>query len=409
MSSELHLSTRALHADRSHSGVDVTCPLHVSTTYEYGQLLNDQRAVQQGYLDSLPEPSPGAQAQTTASPHIYSRQSIESRERLEVVLGAIEGPEAHAVTYASGLAAIYAAFLFYQPRRVFISKEGYHGTHSSLQLYARGRDHVQIIHLEDAPSEFQPGDMIWLESPQNPRGEIYDVEYYVKARPKGAIVAVDATFSPPPLVFNLKHGVDVVMHSTTKFLGGHSDLLGGSLVVPSLETAQKLRADRTALGSVMGNMEAWLLLRSLRSLNVRVLQQSRSATAIAQWLNSRLDGTNNNPEDDCLSIVEKVWHGSIPGHPGHEVAKRLGMGHSGVFSVELTNASFARVLPRHLRLFVNATSLGGVESLIEWRAVQDPQISPKLCRVSVGLEDVEDLKHDLRQAFGAILREAASS
>ncbi|KAK5668515.1 hypothetical protein QVD99_005531 [Batrachochytrium dendrobatidis] len=142
----------------------------------------------------------------------------------------------------------------------------------------------------------------------------------------------------------------------------------------------------------MGSMEAWLLLRSMRSYKLRILQQSSSATTLVKWLNSRISGESN---DETLDIIEKVWHASIPANPGHEAALRQGSGFSGVFSVEFKSLHHARLICSNLKLFINATSLGGCESLVEWRVASDASVEPTVCRFSIGLEDVEDLQKDL--------------
>ncbi len=150
-----------------------------------------------------------------------------------------------------------------------ISKEGYHGTHGSLQVYQRNRQ-VEVKYLEEVSEEYLSslgkGDLVLLETPQNPRGEVADLQYYTSKLSKDVILAADATFAPPPIQNLLSHGAHIVMHSSTKYFGGHSDLLGGVLMTRNQETHKKLLSDRLFLGSVMGNMETWLLLRSLRYL-----------------------------------------------------------------------------------------------------------------------------------------------
>ncbi|KAJ3216822.1 hypothetical protein HDU67_008908 [Dinochytrium kinnereticum] len=372
----LQFSTLALHADSASTTPDVSSPIHVSTTFRYASDWNEKAAVKQGLM--APSEAKDSLAVNGGS-HIYSRESLETRNKVETVLGALE--KGHAVTYSSGLSAVMAAFTYYQPKRVIISKEGYHGTHGSLDVYKRGRDYLEIINLEDGLPELKAGDLVWLESPQNPRGETYDIEEIKSKCPPGAILAVDSTFAPPPLQFCLDYGADVVMHSSTKFLGGHSDLLGGVLVVKDHEVAA-----------------AVCLAMMQRTLEVRVKKQSETATKLAQWL-SKADGD----EDSSLAVIGRVWHGSVEATPGHHFLKRVGAGYSGVFSIEFASVDFARIVCSELKLFQNATSLGGVESLIEWRAAVDPKIDPKICRVSIGLEDFNDLKNDFQRAFMKML------
>ena len=275
-----------------------------------------------------------------------------------------------------------------------MSKEGYHGCHDAIHVYSRNRV-VDVQWLEDITAtglkELPNDSLVWLESPQNPRGEVADLNYYRTNCPSHTLIAVDSTFAPPPLQALLSCGADFVMHSSTKFLGGHSDLLGGVVTTRNEHHYKQLLLDRTHMGNVMGNMEAWLLLRSLRTLTVRVTQQSNNAAFLANWLNSKVE--------PCLDIVQKVWHASLKEHPGHEASKRQGNGWSGVLSIDFQTPHQARLICSHLKYFDNATSLGGCESLIEWRAAVDPKISPTLCRLNIGLEDVQDLQDDLRQGF----------
>ncbi|KAI8608106.1 Cys/Met metabolism PLP-dependent enzyme-domain-containing protein, partial [Chytriomyces sp. MP71] len=376
----LDFSTLAIHADMGvESGsVDIAAPLHVSTTFEYPTDYNLRIALSKGVVtesDALGAHllSPGLPGKPQQDqPLVYSRMATTTRDRVESVLGALD--HGHAVTYASGLAAIHAAFVFFNPSRIFMARAGYHGSHGVLDLFKRGRQEVEVIFLSEADSMppkdavFKRGDLVWLEMPQNPNGEIFDIPAFKARCETGAIVAVDLTFAPPPLMYGLDLGADCVMHASTKFLGGHSDLLGGVLVVKDEEIAKGLRSDRTFLGSVMGNMEAWLLLRSLRTLDVRVLRQSESATALAAWL-------ANPPEADAkaLSVVAKVHHASLQ-QP--DLLVRLNNARpSGVLAIEFTSAQHAILMCNRLKLFKNATSLGGVESLIDWRRAFDDKIA----------------------------------
>ncbi len=350
MNDGMHPATLALHADDgAEPAADVAPPLHLATTYLAG---NDEALV-------------------------YGRNDTATRRRLETVLGALEG--GHAVTYASGLAAVYAALRHLRPKRVAIDR-GYHGTHLVLQRLQE--DGVEVIGLA---AKFRAGDVIWLETPKNPTCEIEDIAAYARrAHGAGAKVVVDSTFATPILQQPLALGADLVMHSSTKFIAGHSDVLGGVLVAPTAEQAAALRAERTVSGAVPGALEAWLTLRSLRTLALRVQRQSESATLLAAWLEGR---------------VARVWHPSLPAHPGHKIAGEQMRGPGGVLSIELDSAEAAQALPPRLRLFRNATSLGGVESLIEWRRQHDPNAPPGLLRISVGLEDPQDLIADMEQAL----------
>ncbi|HET9595891.1 MAG TPA: PLP-dependent transferase, partial [Anaeromyxobacteraceae bacterium] len=274
MTRNVRPETAALHADHGlERAADVAPPLHLSTTFEAGN----------------PEGL------------VYARNAQPTRQRLEAVLGALEGGEA--VTYASGQAATTAALLHLRPRRVLMARGGYHGTHqavdalAALGLFARAP-------LSDPPRE---GDLLWVETPKNPTCEIEDVAAHAaRAHAAGARVVVDSTFATPMLQHPLALGADVVMHSMTKFIAGHSDALGGVLCVASREEAERLRAARTTFGAVPGALETWLALRGVRTLAVRVRQATETATRLAAWLAPR---------------VARVWHPSLPGHPGFEVAR----------------------------------------------------------------------------------------
>jgi cystathionine gamma-synthase len=187
-------------------------------------------------------------------------------------------------------------------------------------------------------------------------------------------------------------GADLVMHSMTKFLSGHSDALGGALVAREAATADALRRERTTSGAVPGALETWLVLRGVRTLGVRVRRQSETAARLAAFLEPR---------------VTRVWHPSLASHPGHEVAARQMSGFGSILSIELGSDEAARALPRHLAVFRDATSLGGVESLIEHPArmthasvAGSPlEVPADLVRLSVGIEDCDDLIDDLREAL----------
>ncbi|KJE93972.1 cystathionine beta-lyase [Capsaspora owczarzaki ATCC 30864] len=358
---ERALATLLIHADAgiaAADGAEIAPAISVSTTFRRDQ-----------------------------SPHVYSRMSQPTRDRAEAVLGALE--HGHAVLYSTGLAAIHAAFVFYNPKRILIDG-GYFGTVAVAKLIG-SKFGTRIESLKSAT--IQAGDLVWLETPKNPCCDIQDVaEFAKRAHAVGAIVVADATFAPPPLQYCLDLGADMVMHATTKYLGGHSDLLGGALVVRDRATQEKLLNERSISGAVPGSLETWLLLRSLRTLELRVTRQSQSAAILAAWFAS-----------GRAPFVKRVWHPSLPTHPLHDVAvKQMKGSFGGVLSIELDTEHRAVKLPDRLRLFADATSLGGVESLIEWRYRVDQTISPCLLRVSVGLEDPQDLIADMEAGLASL-------
>ncbi|KAL7750454.1 hypothetical protein RI367_004228 [Sorochytrium milnesiophthora] len=391
----LRLSTRLLHADLDGRELEVSPPISTTTTFR--QPIDPASAAFLQQDENLP-------TSQQAAAHIYSRDSAPTRARVETLLGSLEN--ACAVTYSSGLSALYAAkpyrsiaLLHFQPCRVAV-REGYHGTHEVIRLYARGRGDKSGFAVIDIDDEFTAGDLVMLETPKNPRGEVADVRAYSKrAHECGARVLVDATLAPPPLQYPLDLGCDVVMHSSTKYLGGHSDLLAGVLMVRDKQVANALAKDRTNLGSVMGNLETWLLLRSLRTLTVRVTAQSSGACKLVSWLHS-LKRARDGADKELAALVHAVHHASLlTGEAGAVAQAQMPGGWSPVFSVELCTEQVARAFPYLLRIMQPATSLGGVESLIEWRRQCDPHVSPLLLRVSVGLEDPDDLINDWRQAL----------
>ena len=248
-----------------------------------------------------------------------------------------------------------------------------------------GGNDIEIIELADNGEgmDAEEGDLIFLEVPHNSKCFVPDIPAIAeRAHQVNALVVVDATFGTPVLIQPLTLGADIVMHSSSKYLGGHSDLLGGVLVIKTRREYAMIRAVRMRLGNVMGSMETFLLLRSLRTLTLRVEKQSRSAWEIAQWLVQQ-------------PLVKQVHHPFLSGHPSHEVAVRLLKMGPSCFFVDLSHYLATLALPDNLHLFIMATSLGGFHSSIEIHGeVLDPGM-----RISVGLEDPRDLIQDLKQAF----------
>lgn len=390
--------TDLIHADDDihRSGSDVAPAISVTTTFKAPRPdAGVKKASEIDVFDLLNPPR-----------HIYSRYTQGVSSRAEKVLSHING--GFAITYASGLAACYAALVYYQPKRIAIT-QGYHGCHATIEVYRKTRGgNVEIIGIDD---DFQTGDLCWLETPLNPTGEARDIQFYAdKVHAVGGKLVVDSTFAPPPLQYPFKWGADCVMHSGTKYFGGHSDLLCGVLVVKTADEWGKLWNDRTFLGNMMGSLESWLLLRSLRTLHVRVPKQSVTATGLAQWL-SQASQTRSGQSFDGVpgGLIEKVWHSSLQGKDerGFEPSKQLEGGWNATFAILLAKADHATQLPHLVKYFIPATSLGGVESLMEQRVQSDPGADPRLIRISVGVEELEDLKDDLRKAFQDLVKGSA--
>jgi len=313
-------------------------------------------------------------------------------QALEELLGELEGGEA--VAFASGMAAV-AAVLDLVPAgaRVVAPTDCYAGVGELLaDGQGQGRWQVELVDISDTAASVaaaRRADLVWLESPTNPLLDIADLPAVcAAARDAGALVAVDNTFATPLLQQPLTLGAHIVMHSATKFLGGHSDLLLGIAVTGSPELASRLHRHRTTAGATPGALETFLVLRGLRTLALRLEQGQRSAAELAR----RLSG---HP------AVTRVRYPGLPDHPGHDRAAAQMNGFGAVLSFELGDAAAANTVCDSVRLIRSATSLGGVESTIERRAKLAGQehLPPGLLRLSVGCEHIEDLWDDLSHAL----------
>lgn len=330
-----------------------------------------------------------------AQPYMYSRHSGPSTSRLEATLSAMLGGET--VVYASGLAAFYALLVNVNPKRLLMT-DGYHGCHKTAAVFSRLTG-MEVLALDTPP---RAGDLVHIESPTNPTGLAINIRLYAAAAHKAAaVVSVDATFAPPPLQDPFALGAHFVMHSGSKYLGGHSDMLAGTLSVRDPAKATALRSERTYLGATMGNMEAWLGVRSLRTLELRVVRQSATATLLARWLSNQLaaEGTAVH------KAVARVTHASLQqdGSADAWVREQMPGGFGAVFSLLMRTEDMAKTLPSKLVLWGHATSLGGVESLIEWRAMSDGGCDRRLLRLSVGVEAEGDLRADLERGFEGVV------
>jgi len=256
--------------------------------------------------------------------------------------------------------------------------------------------------------------VIHLETPLNPTGEASNIAAFAeKAHSRGALLLVDSTFGPPGLQDPFEWGADVVMHSGTKYIGGHSDMLCGTLSTRDPKLVKTLIADRMYLGSVMGSLEGWLGVRSVRTLELRVQRQSANCTRVVQWLDQCLTWTlGDGPETEEVRVVKatvlRVQHASLQVEEHAWLKRQMPNGYGPVFSFWMQSESFAKRLPSKLELFRHATSLGGVESLIEWRTMSDEKIDTRVMRVSIGVESWEDLKLDLLRAFTELQKEVAT-
>jgi len=330
----------------------------------------------------------------------YGRFGNPTWTALEEALGRLEG--GHALSFASGMAAVGAALhLLPAEGTVLVPRGAYNGTHAlSALLAAQGRLRVQHVDVTDldgvrATLEALPAGpvLLWLESPTNPLLEVADLAALAAlGHEHGAVVVADNTFATPLLQRPLELGVDVVVHSVTKFLSGHSDVVLGAVVVRDADLLARLRQHRTLHGAVPGPLEAFLALRGIRTLPLRLERSQASAELLARRL-------VDHP------AVTRVRHPSLPGDPGHALAKEQMSGFGALVSIEVAGGpAAADAVVDAVRLWVPATSLGGVESLVERRRrhAGEPVVVPEdLLRLSVGVEDVEDLWADLTQALDA--------
>jgi cystathionine gamma-synthase len=331
--------------------------------------------------------------------YYYSRAGNPNRTSLERAIAALEGGS-EAVAFASGSAATLAVFAQAAPRgRIVCSSDCYHGTTKQLrEIVPRWGVTVEFVDTTDLSAVQHALDagasLLWFETPSNPLLKVSDIAALAElAHARGALLGCDNTFASPVLQRPLDLGADVVMHSTTKYLGGHSDVLGGIVVVRDAgATLTGIRDYQGTAGGVPSPFDCWLLMRSLPTLPYRVRAQAASALAIAGFL-------------DADRRVEKVYYPGLVNHPGHPVAARqMHEGFGGVLSLQVPGgADEALGVAARTRLFTRATSLGGVESLVEHRAsMEGPQsrTPPNLLRLSIGLEHSTDLIADLDQALG---------
>ncbi|RFU32031.1 hypothetical protein B7463_g4288, partial [Scytalidium lignicola] len=398
----LSLSSSALHADDNlGNDQDVAPPLHVSTTFNYDK---DPEALRVTASYGPGDPYPG---------HVYSRHTAPNTSRLEAILSSLlNGPS---LTYSSGLSAFHAILVFLNPKRISIG-EGYHGCHGVIEIHKKLTG-LKKLDLNCPAEELEAGDIIHVETPLNPTGEARNLKAFAeKAHSRGAYLTVDATFAPPPLQDPFLWGADIVMHSGTKYVGGHSDMLCGILSVNPARAKEgwfdKLFEERLFLGSVMGSMEGWLGVRSIRTLELRVERQSHNTGKLVEWLQAALHPEKEGASAIATSeeskivkaVLDKVVHASLQEDDLKDgwLKKQMPIGFGPVFSIVMKTEKLARYLPSKMLLFHHATSLGSVASLIEWRTMTDSTVDKRLLRVSVGIEGWEDLKVDFLESFKAL-------
>ena len=337
----------------------------------------------------------------------YNRSGNPTRSSLETQLAALEGGEG-ALSFASGLAAEDALLrgILAPGDHVLLGNDVYGGTYRLLtrvlSTWGIETTTVELSDVDALRAAIRPETkIVWLETPSNPLLKVVDIALTAEiAHAAGAIVVVDNTFASPALQQPLSLGADLVVHSTTKYLGGHSDVLGGAVVFGDDRFFEQVKFQQFAVGAVSAPLDAWLTTRGIKTLALRMRQHSENAQAIAEWAQQR-------PE------IAQVFYPGLASHAGHDIAARQMSGFGGMLSLGLAaGADAARSFAESTSLFQLAESLGGVESLIGYppdmthASVRGTELAvpENIVRLSVGIEDVSDLIADLEDGLGRIGR-----
>ncbi len=375
----MEFSTRIIHEDniKDSSGA-VMSPIILSTTFERGE-------------DGINFPSG----------FFYSRYDNPNRHSLESKLAKMEGGSS-CVSFASGLAAATVVFQSLKTGdHIILPDDTYFSIRSILDTMFSGfgltYTLVDMSDLNNLKAAFQPNTkLIWMETPSNPLIKVTDIAAVTAiAKAHNCFTVADNTWATPFYTKPLELGVDIVLHSTTKYFGGHSDILGGALIFAADNTRYEfIRACQKLGGAVPSPYDCWLLCRSLTTFTARMPIHTNNAMQLAQYLET-------HPK------IERVLYPGLPSHPQHEIAKQqMKGGFGGMLSILVKGDRAAALkLATDLRLFTHATSLGGVESLIEHRkSIEGPASATpdNLLRISVGIEDIKDLIEDFEQALNSI-------
>lgn len=376
----MKFNTQCVHGDNQRNDVTgaVSFPIYQSATFSH----------------------PGV-GQSTG--YDYSRLQNPTREQLERTMAALE-KGCDAMAFASGMAAATALMELFAPGdHIIVSDDLYGGTHRLFSHINRKNgltfDWVDTGDLAAVERLIGPKTRaLFIETPTNPMMKVTDIwAAAALAKAHGLLTFVDNTFLTPCLQQPLTLGADVVLHSGTKYLGGHNDTLAGFLVVADPALAERLRFIYKTIGGVLAPFDSWLLLRGIKTLSLRVERQQQSALTIARWL-------GEHPK------IKKVHYVGLPDHPGHEVIRRQASGFGAMISFEVDSAETAVVLLERVKLVLYAESLGGVETLMTYPMLQThadvpPEIrqamgiTDRLLRLSVGIEDCGDIIEDLQQAL----------
>ena len=384
----MRFETRAIHAGQEPDAATgaVIVPIYQTSTYR-----QEEVGIHKGYD--------------------YSRTGNPTRTALETALASLEGG-AWGLAFASGMAATTTMMYLLRPGdHVVLSDDAYGGTYRLMSKvlvnYGLAFTQADVTDVAAVRAALRPETkLILVETPTNPYLKIADIAALAElARGHGARLVVDNTFASPYLQQPLALGADLVLHSTTKYLGGHSDVIGGALIGNDPETRDFLAFHQNAAGAVPGPFDCFLVLRGLKTLAVRMERHNANAAAIAEFLRGH-------------EAVERVYYPGLPDDPGHAVARRQMRGFGGMVSFRVRGGlEAARRVAAGTRLFFLAESLGGVESLIEHPgemthaslAGSGFEIDPGLVRLSVGIEHVDDLIADLKQALAAAVPAVAAT
>ncbi len=376
----MNFSTKAIHAGQEPDPTTgaVMTPVYLTSTY-----VQEELGKNKGYE--------------------YSRVSNPTRDALERNIAALENGN-HGLAFGSGMAAIDAIFRMMKPGdHILVSRNVYGGTYRIGKMiweeYGLQFDFVDTTNIDLVQQAIKKNTkMVFIETPTNPTMEITDLSAIVSLAKKHKLLTVaDNTFATPYLQRPLDYGFDIVIHSLTKYLNGHSDMLGGMVVTSKKTVNERLRFFQKAVGGILSPFDAWLCLRGTKTLAVRMERHGKSAMEVAEWLSKQ-------------KKVKSVYYPGLVGHPQHSLAKQQMKNFGGMISFDLGSLNAAKQFLKHVHLCALAESLGGVETLISHPATmthasipyeqrQKIGVTDGLVRISVGLEDVDDIIADLTSAF----------
>lgn len=333
----------------------------------------------------------------------YSRLQNPTSEELEKTIADLENAK-YGFAFSSGMAAVSTVIKLFSPGdHLLVSDDLYGGTYRIFEeIYKKfgiEADFIDTSSTEEVIKDFKPNTVaVFIETPSNPMMKISDIAAISEcAKSRGALMIVDNTFLTPYFQRPMKLGADIVIHSATKYLGGHNDTLAGALVLNDDKLAEQIQLIQKSEGAVLSPFDSWLILRGIKTLGLRMERQQENAVKIAQWL-------KKHPK------VDKVYYAGLPESAGYETCRKQAEGFGAMISFSVSNKEMVEKILKRVQVILFAESLGGVESLITYPMVQThaaiPQeirerigVDDKLLRLSVGIEDSEDLIHDLEQAL----------